>query len=133
MNRVTALLSRLCSILVPNSLVGQLVFTFSAGFLALLLFSSIFADHTRQYFFLRNFMADRARRMTDSVLLLETARREERTELLRRLHYRGLQGVLLPGPPELPMPPSEFKAEASQLLRRYLNLQLEEIRAPDLA
>lgn len=105
MNRVTALLSRLCSILVPNSLVGQLVFTFSAGFLALLLFSSIFADHTRQYFFLRNFMADRARRMTDSVLLLETARREERTELLRRLHYRGLQGVLLPGPPELPMPP----------------------------
>lgn len=133
MNRITALLSRLRRVFVPDSLVGQLVFTFSAGFLALLVFSSLFADHTRQYFFLRNIMADRARRMTDSVLLLETASREERAGLLRRLPYRGLQGELLPGPPELPVPSSEFKAEASRLLRQYLNLQLEEFRAPDLA
>lgn len=133
MNRFTALLSRLRRVFVPDSLVGQLVFTFSAGFLALLVFSSLFADHTRQYFFLRNIMADRARRMTDSVLLLETASREERAGLLRRLPYRGLQGELLPGPPELPVPSSEFKAEASRLLRQYLNLQLEEFRAPDLA
>ncbi len=130
MNRLTALLNRVRCILMPKSLVGQLVFTFSAGFLALLLFSSIFADHTRQYFFLRNFMADCARRMTDSILLLETVKQEERAELLRRLK---LQGELFPGPPVLPPPPSEFKAEASQLLRLYLNLQLEEIRNPEIA
>lgn len=130
MNRLAALLCRICGFIMPKSLIGQLVFTFSAGFLALLLLGTVFADHTRQYFFLRNFMADRARRMTDSVILLETARREERALLLQRLHYRGLRGILVPGPPDLPEPPSDITAEASQLLRDYINLQLEEIRDP---
>ena len=128
MSRLCSFAARLRAILVPKSLVGQLVFTFSAAFLALLLFSSFFADHTRQYFFLRNFMADRARRMTDSVLLLEAARKDERAGLLQRLHYRGLRGILLPGQPELPAPPSDFRDQASRLLRTYINLQLEETR-----
>ena len=133
MSRLCSFAARLRAILVPKSLVGQLVFTFSAAFLALLLFSSFFADHTRQYFFLRNFMADRARRMTDSVLLLEAARKDERAGLLQRLHYRGLRGILLPGQPELPAPPSDFRDQASRLLRTYINLQLEETRNPPRA
>ena len=133
MNRLTAALRRFFWFFVPKSLIGQLVFTFSFGFLSILLISTFFADHTRQYFFLRNFAADCARRMTDSVLLLEMVPEPSRAELLQRLRYRGLRGILLPAKPELPPPPSEFKANASELLRTYINLQLEESRNPALS
>lgn len=102
MNRLTAALRRFFWFFVPKSLIGQLVFTFSFGFLSILLISTFFADHTRQYFFLRNFAADCARRMTDSVLLLEMVPEPSRAELPQRLRYRGLRGILLPAKPELP-------------------------------
>lgn len=104
MSRLTAALRRFFWFFVPKSLIGQLVFTFSFGFLSILLISTFFADHTRQYFFLRNFAADCARRMTDSVLLLEMVPEPSRAELLQRLRYRGLRGILLPAKPELPPP-----------------------------
>ena len=59
--------------LLPRSLFGQLILIFTVAFLAFLVISALHAAETKRYYILRGLMSDRARRMADMALLLDTA------------------------------------------------------------
>lgn len=135
-------LARLASRLLPGSLFGQLVLIFSVAFLAFLVISALHAAETKRYYILRGLMGDRARRMADMTLLLDTAGAEGRAILMGRMSTKGFSIRIAPSAPNLPamngwsgradddLPASpENLDEASAMLTRLLNRALADMRA----
>ncbi len=87
--------------LFPLSLFGQLFFIFSLAFLALLLIGAYHASEAKQFYILRGVMSDRARRMADIAILLDTAAEAERARAAERMSVRGFSISLQPGAPDL--------------------------------
>lgn len=137
-----AVLSRLPRPL-PRSLFGQLVLIFSVAFLAFLVISALHAAETKRYYILRGLMGDRARRMADMTLLLDTAGREGRAVLISRMSTKGFSIRIASEAPDLPAPAGraawsgdedmlaspENLEEASAMLTRLLNRALADMRA----
>ena len=141
---------RAASRLLPRSLFSQLTLIFTVAFLAFLVISALHAAETRRYYLLRGLMAERARRMADMTLLLDTADEDGRALLMERMSMRGFSIRIQT---EAPVPPAaagvrrpagegvpasaENLDEASALLTRLLNLVLADMRedrhAPSLA
>ena len=129
--------------LLPRSLFGQLILIFTVAFLAFLVISALHAAETKRYYILRGLMSDRARRMADMALLLDTAGEEGRAVLIGRMSTKGFSIHIEPEAPVLPAPIAHVRwkegedmlaspenlDEASAMLARLLDRALADIRA----
>jgi signal transduction histidine kinase len=120
-------LRSLGAVLLPDSLVWRLFLVFSLSFLAILIVGTIYATSTKQYYLLRGVMEDRARRMADTALLLDTAGTADREIIVERLSVRGLTLGLSPTPPVTEGLTPEDCAAAADMLDTVLNFALEDI------
>jgi len=120
---------RVLSRLWPGTLLGQLMLTFTFGYLMLVVLSSLHASQTHQFYLLRSIMSDRARQMANATLLLDMTAPQARQQLLDRLIIRGMTIRLSDKPPALPAPKDNGKLhEANTLFLERLNAYLQETR-----
>ncbi len=82
-------LRRAASRLLPRSLFGRLILIFTGAFLTFLVIGALHAAETKRYYILRGLMRDRARRMADMSLLLDTAGEEGRAVLIGGMSTKG--------------------------------------------
>ncbi len=114
---------RLVARLSPESLLSRLILIFSCGFFAILVLTTIYAGESRHFYFMRGLMADRARRMAETAVLLDASSPEIRFILRDQLNTRGFKVYFSPLPPAIASDLEETR-EASELMENMLNLSL---------
>ena len=119
-------LRRLGARLSPDSLFSRLILIFSGGFFAILLLTTIYAGESRHFYFMRGLMADRARRMAETAVLLDACTPEIRFILREQLNTKGFNVYFSPLPPMFSDIRTETR-EASDLMENMLNLALSRL------
>lgn len=131
--RITAhikeLLARLRSFFarcVPDSLFARLMLIFSGGLFTMLLLTTIYAGESRHFYFMRALMADRARRMAEVAVLLDSTSAEIRFVLRERFNSRGFFVSFTSACPTFAVQDEDLR-EASVLMEYMLNLSLSRL------
>lgn len=116
--------------LVPRSIFGQLLLIFSVGFLAFLVLGAVYVSESKSYYILRGLMGDRAKRIADIVLLLDSADAEGRARLIERMDGRPYFSLdIVPDKPELHGGEGE-EARAAGMFEHMLNFSLFRVFSP---
>ena len=123
---VLAWLRRMASRLSPDSLFSRLILIFSGGFFAILLLTTIYAGESHHFYFMRGLMADRARRMAETAVLLDACSPEIRFILREQLNTKGFNVYFSPLAPSFSDIRQETR-EASELMENMLNLALSRL------
>jgi len=116
-------LRRLFARLFPDSLFARLILIFSGGFFTMLLLTTIYAGESRHFYFMQSLMSDRARRMAEVAVLLDSSSPEIRFVLRDQLNNRGFTVHFVSSCPA-PIRQDEELKEASEYMEYMLNFSL---------
>jgi signal transduction histidine kinase len=119
-------LRQLLSRLSPDSLLSRLLLIFSVSLFALLVLTTIYAGESRHFYFMRGLMADRARRMAEAAVLLDTTSPEIRFVLKEQFNSRGFTVHFSSLQPTLIAQDEELK-EVSEVMEYMLNTALSRL------
>ncbi|WP_298069478.1 ATP-binding protein [uncultured Mailhella sp.] len=110
----------------PDSLLSRLILIFSGGFFAILVLTTIYAGESRHFYFMRGLMADRARSMAETAVLLDACSPEIRFVLREQLNTKGFKVYFSTLPPVISGDVEDTR-EASELMETMLNRSLSRL------
>ncbi len=104
-------------------MLSKLILIFSGSFFVLIVLNAIYASESRHFYFMRALMADRARHMAQTAVLLDMTSPEIRFLLLGQFNNSGFKVDIAPALPELSVLDEDL-AEPSAQMEYMLNFSL---------
>ncbi|MBP3731081.1 MAG: HAMP domain-containing protein [Mailhella sp.] len=123
LDRLPAFFSRCIRRLYPDSLLSRLILIFSVSFLVFLVLTTIYASESRHFYFMRGLMADRARHMAETAVLLDMTAPEIRFLLRDQFNNSGFNVHFSSARPDFSVADEELE-EPSRLMEYMLNRAL---------